>query len=186
MNKEQVGIHIGEYHASAEPVKIYTLLGSCVAVCLHDPYSRIGGMNHILLPGKADINKFDVAARYGVNAMELLINRMMKLGASRRSLRAKVFGGGHVLPSISRSNGVGQRNVSFVLEFLRLEKIRVSASDVGGTHSRKVLYHTDTDEAFVKKLPSSWQQQIVEQERLESGRLRKKAAGTGEVIIFDR
>ena len=79
--KKMVSIHIGGFHASRKPAVIETVLGSCVAVCLHDPSACIGGMNHIFLPGRADMKHFDNAARYGVNAMELLVNRIMRLGA---------------------------------------------------------------------------------------------------------
>lgn len=123
--KKPVNISIGEYFASKTPAIIHTLLGSCVAVCLYDPYRRIGGMNHILLPGKADMKHFDVRARYGINAMELLINKMMTLNAGRRQLVAKVFGGAHVIPMISREHGIGQKNAEFILDFCRIEGIKV-------------------------------------------------------------
>ena len=103
--RKQISIHIGGYHASREPSVIHTVLGSCVAVCLFDPVNRVGGMNHILLPGKADMRHFDVSARYGINAMELLINKMMQLGGSRNRFLAKVFGGAHLFPAISKENG---------------------------------------------------------------------------------
>ena len=78
--KTKISIHIGEFYSSADPVVIHTLLGSCVAVCLFDPVKKIGAMNHILLPGRANMKHFDAPARFGINAMELLINGMMNLG----------------------------------------------------------------------------------------------------------
>jgi chemotaxis protein CheD len=136
--KKQIHLHIGGFYASGEPVSIMTVLGSCVAVCLFDPVERIGGMNHIFLPGRADIQHFDDAARYGVNAMELLINRMLNLGADRKRLVAKAFGGGHVIPSISKKNGIGQQNIEFTLDFLKREGIRIVSQDLGGDDSRKI------------------------------------------------
>ena len=112
-------IFIGEAKASKQPLSLHTLLGSCVAVCLHDPLSGIGGMNHILLPGRS---KIDSSSRFGVHAMELLINEMMKLGADRRRLVAKCCGGGNVLASF-RHPTVGDRNAQFVREFLSTENI---------------------------------------------------------------
>src|SRR5208337_4972741 len=123
--KRSICIHIGGFHASREPTIIETLLGSCVAACLYDPVARVGGMNHILLPGKADLDHFDNVARYAVNAMELLINRVMNLGGERYRLVAKVFGGALVLPAVSPENGVGIRNSEFVREFLKMEAIPV-------------------------------------------------------------
>ena len=125
-NRVVVNINIGDYYASKEPEIIRTVLGSCVAVCLFDPVNQIGGMNHILLPGKPDLKHFDASARYGINAMELLINEILNLGGKKRFLTAKAFGGGHVLPAISRENGVGERNSKFVAEFLHNEGIKIA------------------------------------------------------------
>ena len=122
---KKITISIGEYYASKESITIYTLLGSCVAVCLFDPVNRVGGMNHILLPGKADLKHFDASARYGMNALELLINAIMGLGGDRRKIVAKAFGVGHVLPSIAKENGIGQKIVEFVKEFLHNESIKI-------------------------------------------------------------
>ena len=183
--RKEVNIHIGEYHASVNPAIIHTVLGSCVAACLFDPRNLIGGMNHILLPGKADLKHFDVSARYGVNAMELLINRMMKLGANRANLQAKVFGGAHVLPSISRGSGVGDKISAFVMEFLQMENIRVINSDTGGTESRKVMFFTDTGDAFVKKLPSLHLQKIARKEKKASKRVKDIARAQGDITLFD-
>ncbi|MGA2401571.1 MAG: chemotaxis protein CheD [Syntrophobacteraceae bacterium] len=98
--RKLIRIHIGGLHASKEPAVIDTVLGSCVAVCLHDAVERIGGMNHILLPGEAELTHFDTSARYGINAMELLINTIATLGGNRRRIAAKAFGGAHILPEL--------------------------------------------------------------------------------------
>ena len=110
--KKEVAIHIGECHVSREPTVIRTLLGSCVAVCVFDPVTQVGGMNHILLPGQADLQHYDAPTRYALNAMDLLINDIMKLGGKRYNLTAKVFGGGHIIPCISEEFGMGQKNIS--------------------------------------------------------------------------
>ncbi len=182
--KRQVTIHIGEFYAGREPTVIYTLLGSCVAVCLHDRINRIGGMNHILLPGKADLKEFDSTARYGINAMELLINKIMMLGGKRSFLTAKVFGGGHVLPSISLENGVGKKNVEFVLDFLEIESIKVINSDVGGRVSRKLYFHTDTGEVLLKRIPHTMQSQISAMEKEQLERLKQEHSKPGGITIF--
>ena len=107
--KRQIHIHIGGYYASKKPAVIHTVLGSCAAVCLFDPMKRIGGMNHIFLPGKADMAHFDDAARYGINAMELLTNKMLNLGADRGKLAAKVFGGGTSFRPFPEIMGLGDK-----------------------------------------------------------------------------
>ncbi|MFO7727012.1 MAG: chemotaxis protein CheD [Desulfonatronovibrio sp.] len=184
-DRKKISIHIGEYYASREPAVIHTVLGSCVAACLFDPYTQTGGMNHILLPGRASLKKYDDSARYGVNAMELLINSMMKLGANRRYFQAKVFGGGHMMSGISKENGVGEKISSFVLEFLDRENIEVVSRDVGGTDSRKIFFYTDTGEVFLKRIESTYRQRIAENEALEAGKVARKARKPGEITFFN-
>lgn len=182
--KKDVKIYMGAYYASREPAVVSTLLGSCVAVCLYDPVKCMGGMNHIVLPGSADLKHFDSAARYGINAMELLINRIMALGGARNRLVAKAFGGAHVLPAISPENGIGRRNAEFVVEFLELEKIKLLSHDMGGHEARKILFHTDTGEVLLKRIPSTHYQKIAEEERKLFRRMRRKSKGPGDVTLF--
>ncbi|MDH5512633.1 MAG: hypothetical protein OEY27_05390, partial [Gammaproteobacteria bacterium] len=95
-NLTRMTIHIGGLHASHQPLLLDTVLGSCIAACLYDPVLGMGGMNHFMLPEGSDPGD-PTSTRYGVNAMELLISDLMKLGADRRRFQAKIFGGGHVL-----------------------------------------------------------------------------------------
>jgi chemotaxis protein CheD len=112
VNKPIVKIHIGQYFASRDPAIIYTVLGSCISVCFFDPIARIGGMNHILHTGESLFSSDD-SARFGINAMELLINEMVGLGAIRSRLVAKVFGGGNILGlSPEYQQGIKNRRVS--------------------------------------------------------------------------
>lgn len=147
--KKQVTIKIGELYAADEPTVIYTLLGSCVAVCIHDKKKRIGGMNHIFLPGN---HKGNLSTRYGENAMKYLIKNICSLGGERKNLVAKAFGGAHVIPAISKEVGVGSKIVDFVINYLKKEKIEILAYDFGGNRSRKVYFHTDTGLAYVKQI----------------------------------
>ncbi len=147
-------LYIGGVYATARPTVIKTLLGSCVAVCLWDPAARVGGMNHFLLP-HAPQATVDDPARFGVHAMDLLIGEMLKVGAERSRLLAKVFGGAHVLDTVEGEDSVPARNVSFVLEFLRNDGLRVTAEDLGGYLPRRVQFRTDTGQALVHRLRSS-------------------------------
>lgn len=155
--KETVIIRIGELYATNKPTVIQTVLGSCVAVCLFDTVNRIGGMNHIFLPGNSSSNIYDTSFRYGENAMKYLIKRVLNLGGERKSLVAKAFGGANVLPSISENLGVGPRIVDFVLDYLEKEKIEIIAHDLGGNKSRKVFFHTDTGMAHVRRFIHKYQ-----------------------------
>ncbi len=184
MKKKRISIYIGEYHASNSPVVIHTLLGSCVAVCLFDPVNRVGGMNHILLPGKADMKHFDVRARYGINAMELLINKMMKLAAARQNIVAKVFGGAHVISAISEENGVGLKNAEFILEFCRIENIRILNQSLGGCESRKIYFHTDTGDVFLKRVGTTMYPELIRRERRDLNRIAGELEKPGSVSLF--
>lgn len=159
--KQEIHIHVGGLFASREPVVIHTVLGSCVAVCLYDPVEGIGGMNHILLPGRASSKHLDSPGRYGIDAMEQLIESVMALGGRRHQMVAKIFGGAHIIPSISMENGVGRKNTEFVLEFLRMEGIKVVSQDLGGHLSRKICFHTDTGDVFLKRVPSAHYSSVV-------------------------
>ena len=183
--KRSICIHIGGYYASREPTVIETLLGSCVAVCLYDPATRIGGMNHILLPGRADMKHFDNVARYAINGMELLINRVMTLGGKRSNLTAKVFGGANVLPAVSSENGMGSRNSEFVIEFLQMEAISIVGQDVGGHDTRKIYFHTDSGDVFLKRTHPNCCQKAAFKERALLELARSKAEESGEVALFD-
>lgn len=126
----------GEYSVgTATSGSISTILGSCVATCLYDEAAQIGGMNHFLLPDGGGSNQS--SARYGVNAMELLINDLIKRGASRRALKAKVFGGARMIAGLT---DIGQKNASFVLDFLRREGIECVSQSLGGTQARRIEF----------------------------------------------
>ncbi len=141
---------VGEYMASREETLLQTVLGSCVAACLIDPSNRLGGMNHFMLPESLDGDK--VCATYGVHAMELLINAIMKLGGNRQKLVAKIFGGARVVENLSHSWDVGKRNVEFVKKFLDTERIPIVAEHVLGNCGRRVKLIPTSGKVFVNLL----------------------------------
>ena len=143
-------IHIGGVWAGRTPGIVRTVLGSCIAVCLRDPVARIGGMNHFLLPSGSSGEA--VSARYGVHAMELLINECMHHGAQRSALEAKIFGGGHVLRMRETDGNVPQSNIRFALRFLETEGIPVVSRDLGGYAAREIYFFTDTGRILLKRL----------------------------------
>ncbi len=131
---------------------ISTVLGTCVAACIYDPVSRIGGMNHIFLPGKPESRNIHMPFRYSHEAMRLLIKKVLSEGAMQGNLLAKVFGGGHVLSSINGENGVGERIAADVTQFLAKECIRVAGKDLGGNEGRRIQFHTDTGEVYLRRI----------------------------------
>jgi chemotaxis protein CheD len=183
---EAVKILPGQYHAASGPVGMSTVLGSCISTCLWDPALRIGGMNHFMLPGDNGTAGSPVtkSARFGVYAMELLINDMLKLGAERRRLVAKVFGGGRLLQGFGTLD-VGGRNCAFVLEFLREEGIPVLAQDLLDTYPRKVHFSPENGKVLLKKL-DRMRDDIVERQEREYLRSVGSDPGAGDIEIFAR
>ncbi len=179
--KENIKIHIGQYHASKEPAVIFTVLGSCVSVCLFDPVTKVGGMNHILRVGDGE-SATDESARYGINAMELLINDMVSLGAIRTRLMAKLFGGGNIL-GLPGQYQQGPKNVDFIIEFLKTENMKLAGQNTGGRFSRKLYYHTDTFEALLKKSSISMQEEPAKAEQNYT-RVKTVSDKAGEITLF--
>lgn len=134
---QRITVMRGEYHVVLEgDVVLTTILGSCVAACIRDPYARTGGMNHFLLPGSGGRSSLD-AQSYGVHLMELLVNGLLQRGAMRHRLEAKLFGGARTIDGLS---DIGAMNASFAETFLRNEGISVVGGDLGGDRGRRVEY----------------------------------------------
>ena len=131
----------GEYRVSRDPAEVLsTVLGSCVAVCLWDPGAQVGGMNHFLLPaapGQGDTKML----RYGAHAMEVLINELLKLGARRLALQAKLFGGANVTDALGP---IGKANATFAVSYLGDEGIPCIAKSLGGTQARRIMFRPAT------------------------------------------
>lgn len=169
----------GEYSASNQDLILSTVLGSCVAACLYDPIAKVGGMNHFLLPGRDD---GDWGGRYGVHAMELLVNELLKRGAQRQRLVAKVFGAARVLKNMSHMD-VGADNAKFIEEYLRAEGFSLQGSDLRGNKARRVLFFTRTGQALVRHVSGSDDSSIREEERYVSQASRISRAG-GDIELF--
>ncbi|TAM11744.1 MAG: chemoreceptor glutamine deamidase CheD [Nevskiaceae bacterium] len=171
----------GEYRVDDRDVMLVTVLGSCVAACLYDPLRRIGGMNHFMLPDSRS-DDANGSTRYGAYAMEMLINDLLKRGAARSRLQAKLFGGGAVLPGLKTTN-IGEQNAAFALHYMAEENIPVLGQDLGDICPRRVHYFPASGRVMVKRLPvaerrnvaaieSSYQQQLI----------RAPAAGSVELF----
>ena len=174
----------GEYYVTARDMLLVTVLGSCVAACIRDPKTGIGGMNHFMLPeGGGDLRDvLSSSARYGGYAMEVLLNQLVKLGASRARLEAKVFGGASVLRGFTTVR-VGEMNSEFVLDYLRTERIRVVAEDLKGLYPRKVYFFPGSGRVMVRKLKSVHNNTILERER-DYGRRLNTSTIAGDVELF--
>lgn len=147
-----VYLHPAQMHAATAPCAIRTLLGSCVAVCLWDPETHVGGAVHYLLPRGRHSN--GETGRYGTLAIPALIRAVCALGANRAGLKAKIFGGARVLPALQSANGssLGDHNAAVAWEVLAAESVPVIGSDLGGDHGRRVLFHVEDGSAWVWRL----------------------------------
>jgi chemotaxis protein CheD len=175
---DAVKILPGEYFVYREDILIMTTLGSCIAACLWDREAKVGGMNHFMLPeGDAD------SGRYGSFAMELLINEMMKQGATRATMEAKVFGGGQVIDGMTTMN-IGERNTAFVTDYLKTERIPIMSKDVLGPHPRKVCFLPASGKAMIKRLAVANPEALAAQDREAARKAAPTASAGGSVDLF--
>lgn len=170
----------GEYFVSSDDIMVMTVLGSCIAACIWDGRARAGGMNHFMLP-EGDWQ--EGGGRYGSYAMELLINKLLKCGARRETMQAKVFGGAQVMAGFTAMN-VGERNTRFVLEYLATERIPVVSQDVLDIHPRKVCFFPATGKALVKRLAHAHPESLAVEERKGNVASLVKSTAGGSVDLF--
>ncbi len=162
--KEEGGIpkkvlYLGECYASKEPMILETILGSCIATCIYDPVNKIGGMNHFLMPGAfLDNNLEDLMekkdCRYGIFAIERLIQELIKLGAKKENLKAKIFGASYMgaLQKKESHIKIQEKNMAFAESYLKMAKIPIIQRYIGKEYALKVRFRTDTGETTVKDI----------------------------------
>jgi chemotaxis protein CheD len=174
----------GEYYVTRNDEAITTVLGSCISACIRDPVMRLGGMNHFMLPeenSSPDLRtSVGLATRYGSNAMESLINDVLKLGGLRERLEIKIFGGGRVLAAMT---DIGARNIEFVRDYLSTEGLRPNAQDVGGELPRKVVYFPTEGRVRVRKLRPIENRGVSDREKLYLDSLGSRPDG-GDIELF--
>jgi chemotaxis protein CheD len=158
-----------------------TILGSCVSACIRDPVAGIGGMNHFLLPGDEMAGSpMSEGARYGVFAMESLINGILKGGGQKSRLEVKVFGGGNVINNSAR---IGSKNAKFIRDFLQKENLRISSEDLEGDHPRRLHYYPDTGKVMMRLLRRKEDTVVVEEEARYKRSISSAPIG-GDIELF--
>lgn len=171
----------GECKYSADGAVFTTLLGSCVSLCLTDPVAGAGGMNHFMLPGDCDSeNLISRSARYGGYAMEFLINEVLKLGAVKERLQAKLFGGANFILDVP---SVGEKNIEFARFYLASERIPIISSDLGGGCARRIYFSARDGRVMLKRLKGN-ARRLVERERLFSSRVNA-VPSPHEITFFE-
>jgi chemotaxis protein CheD len=172
-------IHVvqGEFFVTRDPtVMLTTILGSCVAACLYDPVRGVGGMNHFLLPdsgGRAGADPL----RFGVQSMELLVNALLREGAERHRLHAKLFGGGRMMDGLT---DVGDQNAAFAERFLRDEGMTYMGGSLRGESARRVQFWPVSGRA--RQLPIQRDTDVFAAERVRPA--PPPPAETGGVELF--
>lgn len=173
----------GEYFVSEEPKVVYTVLGSCISVCLRDPFVNVGGMNHFMLVAPSNSDSHDnwvESGRYGSFAMEMLINEILHRGGEKHRLEAKVFGGGKIYEG---SIDIGAKNAAWALGYLEREGIPLMKANVGDVCPRKVYFFTDSGKVLLKKLDRVVAKTIAKEEDEYQAKL-KKSPVQSEVTLF--
>ena len=163
-----------------------------ISVCMYDPKNNIVGMNHFLLSGRYNGKKslpiyLTEAGRYGVNAMELIINGMLNMGAEKKNLCAKVFGGAYFLPKNpnNKFSTVGEVNSRFVMDFLRNENIKIIASNLGGQEGRVIHFHSEDFSVYQRKIKRTVLPEVISKERQFWEKEAKKTYHEPELWIYD-
>jgi chemotaxis protein CheD len=168
----------GEFFVADQDLMVMTTLGSCIAVCLWDSHAGVGGMNHFMLPeGDGE------SGRYGSFAMELLINELLKRGAQRQHLQAKMFGGAAVMQSVLGTQ-VGERNARFAQAYLEREHIALLAKDVLGPHPRQVCFLPNSGRAMVRRVAALQPIKLWVQERAAVQQVSQALRQGGTVDLF--
>jgi len=154
MNSDKA-LEIYRYHLEpggvftcGEPAMVSAVLGTCVAVCLHDRRLKIGGMNHFLYPKTKAFARPN--SEYATASIPALIKQMQRQGSRLRDIEAQIFGGGEFVGAIIGGN-IGQKNIKMARKILKRNGIKVVSEDVGGLKGRRLIFHTGTNEALVMK-----------------------------------
>jgi chemotaxis protein CheD len=183
-----VKIFPGQFYVTNQDEILVTTLGSCISACIRDPQNGVGGMNHFMLPSKTQNrdselsdSPWNIAARYGNLAMELLINAIMRNGGKRENLEIKLFGGAKIL---SRMRDIGTLNIDFIRKYVHTEGLSVLAEDLGGNQPRKIMYYPATGKARMKQLQRLTRVAVARSERHYRSDLNR-GQQCGEVELFN-
>ncbi len=152
---EALKVGIAELKAARAPVNLISAgLGSCVGICLYDPQAKVGGLAHIMLPDSGQNKDVTNKAKFADTAVPALVSEMMKLGASKSRIVAKIAGGAQmfVFPNASDVLRIGERNVEAAKKALSREGIPIVAQDTGGNYGRTIELCTTTGKLHIRTI----------------------------------
>ncbi|TVR14106.1 MAG: response regulator [Planctomycetota bacterium] len=165
----------GESAFCKEPAQISTLLGSCVALVLHDPQRAWGGMNHFMLPDARDGSGL-APGKYGDKAIANLLKVASMSGCKIDTLRGRLYGGARVVGHLASAGSmdIGQRNIDCAEKLCREAGLRIVQREIGGSNGRKIFFDVTSGVVEVRMIQQSAQNQEAAQrrERLTGRRLR--------------
>jgi chemotaxis protein CheD len=170
----------GEFYISKEDIVLSTVLGSCISVCIYDPLLDFGGMNHFMLPASSVQDDIERPLRYGLFAMEQLINGMMKNGCKRENMQIKVTGGGAMISGLI---SIGAQNIDFIKKYIEEENLQLISIDLGGDQARRVAYFPKPGRMLGKKLSLLDDQHLITQESTYRTNVDKSLDDT-EIELF--
>ena len=170
----------GEFYVTRSDEIVTTVLGSCVSACIRDPWTGVSGMNHFMLP-EDPMGGGGASARYGMFAMEQLVNGILRWGGRRSALEIKLFGGGRVIPGMG---DVGRANVDFVRAYLAAEQMPVLVEDLGQAVARRVRFDAVSGKVRVLHLPVTENHHIAERELELASKIKSRARQGGGIELF--
>lgn len=178
-NMNVIKIISGDFYVSEKPNDVLiTILGSCISACVRDPITKIGGMNHFLLPG----DNSNECTRFGAFAMEMLINEILKNGGRKDRLELKLFGGANVITTSTTK--IGDKNIEFIREYTKNENLTVLTEDLGGTAPRRIHYYPNTGRVMMKKVQKDDDKKIIAEEQDYASKLKKETKSDGDIELF--
>lgn len=145
-----VKIKPGEFYVAPPGIAISTVLGSCIAACIRDRDTGLGGMNHFMLPEDEGGHARLSSASYGAFAMEQLVNSLLKLGCRHEALEVKLSGGANLF---AHQQPIGDLNARFACDYVHQEQLRLLAQDLGGNEARRVMYFPQQGRMLVRRMP---------------------------------
>ncbi|MFW1678017.1 chemotaxis protein CheD [Pontibacter sp. JAM-7] len=171
----------GDYYVACDDMVITTVLGSCISACIYDPVIGMGGVNHFMLPPSDTRGESSRSLRYGLFAMEQLINGLMRFGSQRRDMQVKISGGGKILAGMT---DIGRQNIDFVTRYIRDEGLNLLASDVGGTSARRLVYLPLEGRMLVNKLGHQEDKRLALVERAFGVQVEHELDDNNDVELF--
>ena len=165
MSPHELGLPVfylkpGEVYFSEKPALVMTILGSCISVTMYSARHGFGGICHVLLPKchtESCNTQCSEVYRYADCSIRNMVERFVDMGALRKDIEVKIFGGSDILVIAGHKNyvTVGKQNIEITKKTLMDEGLKIRAAHIGGTFGRKIFFFTHTGEVLMKRIKKS-------------------------------